>query len=382
MQTGHNPVDPSYVNVTRHKKWVIPWMEDDPDLSAPQLWVNRTLEHMEDAKKYGCSGLLGIHWRTKSTGPQISAMSQKSWTPELTSQQFWYNWANASFGSEVAGAAAAVFESIDSFLMPTVVSWSGGPGSISATCDPKRATKFAFVDTLQSLERTVNGDVHAARLHYWVKLFEYMRGIADFSCAYLDFNTALAKAQAGATPAAKQQLAETLALPARIAMIANATVLITALQQTLSDVGGLGTYMNVESRSFIHAIQEQTAPLSALLQKPLPPAALPPTTYSGPARMVVPTLRSTLDRGEVFHLRVMVLSAQPCSQVVIKTQALGGDGTYGDTLPFTNVGRSVFEVNIPGLTSDFEYYVEANCGSTNVLFPPGAPTNSQSIVVM
>ena len=37
-------------NVTKHPKWAIPWMEDDPDLTASQLWVNRTLMHMEDAK--------------------------------------------------------------------------------------------------------------------------------------------------------------------------------------------------------------------------------------------------------------------------------------------------------------------------------------------
>lgn len=29
-------------------------MEDDPGLTAPELWVNRTLEHMEDAHTYGC----------------------------------------------------------------------------------------------------------------------------------------------------------------------------------------------------------------------------------------------------------------------------------------------------------------------------------------
>ena len=52
LNTGHDPVDPAYVNVTRHAKWVIPWMEDDPTLTQPQLWVNRTLQHMEDAAKY------------------------------------------------------------------------------------------------------------------------------------------------------------------------------------------------------------------------------------------------------------------------------------------------------------------------------------------
>ena len=60
-------------------------MEDDPGLTAPEIWVNRTLQHMEDAQKYNCSGLLGIHWRTGVTSPQISAMAQKSWNSTLNS---------------------------------------------------------------------------------------------------------------------------------------------------------------------------------------------------------------------------------------------------------------------------------------------------------
>ena len=61
MAVGNTAVDPAYVNITKHDKWAIPWMEDDPGLTAPQLWINRTLQHMEDAKKYQCQGLLGIH---------------------------------------------------------------------------------------------------------------------------------------------------------------------------------------------------------------------------------------------------------------------------------------------------------------------------------
>ena len=98
LNTGHSPVDPAYQNVTRHAKWVIPWMEDDPDMTAPQLWVNRTLQHMEDAKTYGASGLLGIHWRTRAISPQIAAMAQKSWQPELKSGEFWGSWCTSTFG--------------------------------------------------------------------------------------------------------------------------------------------------------------------------------------------------------------------------------------------------------------------------------------------
>lgn len=54
MDVGNTPVDPAYENITRHNKWVIPWMEDDPGLTAPQLWVNRTLEHMNAAESCVC----------------------------------------------------------------------------------------------------------------------------------------------------------------------------------------------------------------------------------------------------------------------------------------------------------------------------------------
>jgi hypothetical protein len=80
MDVGNTPVDPAYQNVTRHAKMAIPWvcavllcrdavlmnpvlqMEDDPGLTAPEIWLNRTLDHMEEAAQYNCSGLLGIHW--------------------------------------------------------------------------------------------------------------------------------------------------------------------------------------------------------------------------------------------------------------------------------------------------------------------------------
>lgn len=71
-------MDPAYANITNHKKWAIPWMEDDPGLTGVQLWVNRTLMHANDAQIYGCDGLLGIHWRTHSIAPQVTAMARRA----------------------------------------------------------------------------------------------------------------------------------------------------------------------------------------------------------------------------------------------------------------------------------------------------------------
>ena len=69
----------------------------------PQLWVNRTLEHMLEAKAYNCSGLMGIHWRTGVTSPAIAAMALHSWNASLVSADFWADWAVTSFGNVGCG---------------------------------------------------------------------------------------------------------------------------------------------------------------------------------------------------------------------------------------------------------------------------------------
>ena len=38
-QVGHAPVEPGFAKVKGRPKWAIPWMEDDPALISPQLWV-------------------------------------------------------------------------------------------------------------------------------------------------------------------------------------------------------------------------------------------------------------------------------------------------------------------------------------------------------
>eukprot|EP00656_Telonema_subtile_P000400 TRINITY_DN10184_c0_g1_i4.p1 TRINITY_DN10184_c0_g1~~TRINITY_DN10184_c0_g1_i4.p1 ORF type:complete len:491 (+),score=118.53 TRINITY_DN10184_c0_g1_i4:185-1657(+) len=376
LNTGHSPVDPSYQNVTRHAKWAIPWMEDDPTLTQPQLWVNRTLEHMEDAAKYGCTGLLGIHWRTRATGPQISAMAQKSWKPGLTSQQFWVDWAAAQFGSDATQSAkiAALFQGVDSTLMPIVVVWAGGPGQMTPKCFD--SSQFDFVDQLARLAPT-SGLLNQARFDYWLSSFRYMRAIASTDCAWLESNTAMAAVAAGKSPTQQKQLAEILGLPARVRLVANLTVMMEQLQHTLSTPGELGTYMNIESHSLLQLLATD---LEAYLGAPLPAEAMPPRVYSGEARLVVPTVRNTAERALPVSWRALVLGSG-CSGVQVKVRALGSSGEFS-TIQFRNVGRSVYELTAEAASlpdQDFEYYIEA-VGGCGAMFPPGSPLVTQSVV--
>jgi hypothetical protein len=78
-QVGYTPVDAGFAEVQGRSKWAIPWMEDDPALSSPQLWVGRMRRDAADALRYGCDGLMGIHWRTRALGPNVSALAQAAW---------------------------------------------------------------------------------------------------------------------------------------------------------------------------------------------------------------------------------------------------------------------------------------------------------------
>ncbi|MBN2021985.1 MAG: hypothetical protein JW809_04260 [Pirellulales bacterium] len=87
-EVGHAPVEPGLARVEGRPKWAIPWLEDDPAMIIPQLWAGRMREDAALARRYGCTGLLGIHWRTRVLGPNVSALAhaawdQQGWNPDL-----------------------------------------------------------------------------------------------------------------------------------------------------------------------------------------------------------------------------------------------------------------------------------------------------------
>ena len=81
-QVGYTPVDAGFKEVAGRSKWAIPWMEDDPALTSPQLWVGRMRRDAADALRYGCDGLMGIHWRTRVLGPNVSALAHAGWNQQ------------------------------------------------------------------------------------------------------------------------------------------------------------------------------------------------------------------------------------------------------------------------------------------------------------
>ena len=52
-EVGKAPVDPMFARIDGRSKWAIPWLEDDPALTSPQLWAGRMRKDAVDALAYG-----------------------------------------------------------------------------------------------------------------------------------------------------------------------------------------------------------------------------------------------------------------------------------------------------------------------------------------
>jgi hypothetical protein len=370
---------------------------------SPQLWVGRMRKDAADARAYGCTGLLGIHWRTRVLGPNVSALAkaawdQHAWNPAdwpaargpsrsrdryLPSADFYADWARVQFGDEVADAAAAIFTKIDGQL-PRPSDWVNGPGGIKP--DPRPwadvAKDYAFVDQLAQLESKVQGAGSRERFLYWLDTFRYLRSSAQVNCTWARFNAALAKVKAEKNPEAQKRLARELALPVRKELVAQVAEMHKYLLATVSTTGEMGNVTNCQQHNLPYLLTKPGEELARLLGEPLPADAVPSSQYQGEPRLVVPFVRTSLAAGEPLRLTVIVLGAKPSDAGVYWRRL--GPGPF-TKVPLQHVARGVYQVTLPAEASkaDFEYYVQATtAGGAKLSFPAAAPSLNQSVVVV
>ena len=67
-----SPENQIFAKIEHRPKWAITWLEDVPNLLGVQLWAGRMLRDAVDAHRYGCEGLMGIHWRRSILAPNRS----------------------------------------------------------------------------------------------------------------------------------------------------------------------------------------------------------------------------------------------------------------------------------------------------------------------
>ncbi|MBN2581215.1 MAG: hypothetical protein JXB10_19695 [Pirellulales bacterium] len=399
---GNTPVEPGFARVHGRPKWAIPWMEDDPGMTMPQLWAGRMRRDAADALAYGCTGLMGIHWRTEIIGPNVSALAKAAWDQSwnvpsgkdsqnspakekprfLPAGDFYADWAVANFGPHAAVEIAAIFSRLDGRL-PRPADWVTGPGSIRPDDRPWETVikDYLFVDELEAAGDKVEGPGNRQRYEYWLDVMRLLRSIAHVRCDWGLYHAAIEQVEAEKDPEIQKKLARESALPLRIALVGTFAEMHRHLLNSIHTPGEMGNVANWQTQTLPVVLTKPGEELEKLLGGPLPPEAQPLKTYTGRPRLFVPTVRTVLQAGEPLKLTVIILGGAPRDAALYWRPLGTGEFTK---IPLAHVARAVYTVTLPpeAVRNDLEYYLRATVGDQPVFYPAAAPAASQTVVVV
>ena len=405
-QVGHAPDEPGFANVTGRPKWVIPWVENDPDLTAPQPWAARMRYDAVDARRLGCTGLLGIHWRTKILAANFAALAaaawDQSWAPEnfnpppadsknpnamrgraMPVEDFYVDFARASFGEEVAVPAGKILARIDGVNLPEPATWTHGPGGIKPEKTPwaELKSRYSFVDELAGLREKLQGAGNRERFDYWLDTYRYMAALAEAGAVRGELDRAMAVIAKEKDDLKRKELArEALRLRTELARIWER--MLSHLIAATDTPGELGTIANIEqhNRKQMKFLDFHDEALAKALGSPLPDAIEVSKAYTGAARIIVPTVRTLAAKGEALQLKVMAVDREPVRNVTLYWKLLGKSSFR--KVAARHIARSVYNVTLPSLNADVEYYIQAETAEgKSLVWPATAPPLSQTVVM-
>jgi hypothetical protein len=414
QQVGFAPVDPGFAKVTGRPLWAIPWMEDDPALTSMQLWAGRMRADAADALAYGCTGLIGIHWRTKTLQTTVSALAQAGWktaafdsqrvTPaeadsnfmrksrDLPIADFYADWAQAQFGSGVADSMAKMMTGLDGqevsinkgggkkTRLPRQGDWTGPGGVVLDSVSwETRAPDYAFIDRIESWRVNVKGAGNLERFDYWLNFFKYHRAFGKFACALGETERLLKKlekpGQTDTGSYADQFISQ------RIKLVEVINEALGYLLAYASTPGDLGTIANWEQHLLTYNVDSQAARIEKLTGRKLPPEALPSMEQLKIKKLMVPTVRTVLEKGENLEVTIIAYGFVPANPILDYRPL--GNPNYNN-VPFKLVKNGVYKAVIPAslITGDFEYHIMTGDSDSAIsLWPATSGKMDQTVVV-
>jgi hypothetical protein len=299
---------------------------------------------------------------------------------------FYRDFARASFGTGAADAIGEVFARIDGTNLPVPSVWVDGPGDIKRNPEPwsRVSARYGFVGQLEALRTKVRGAANLERFDYWLWQFRAMRAIGELGCTAGALDREVEALKATRDERARRERATQAALPLRLRLAELWEQLLGDEIAGAASSGELGTIANLEQRSRVHQrlLDRHDAFLAEALGGPLPAAATPSASYRGPARIVVPTVRTSAAPGESLRVRVLLISGKPRGDAVLCWRSVG-EREYR-RIPLRPVARWVNEADLPPLDPKApiaEYHVEAVLDGGPVRWPASDTGRDQTLVL-
>jgi hypothetical protein len=299
---------------------------------------------------------------------------------------FYEDFARANFGADAAAEMGKIFTRIDGTALPVPCGWIDGPGDILRNAEPwaKVSAQYEFVAQFEALRERVRGVANLERYDYWLNQFRAMRLIGELGCTAGALDREVTALGAVGDLKIRRERAAQGALALRVHLAELWTQLLRTEIAGANGPAELGTIASLEQRSRVHQklLDKHDTFLTAALGEALPPAAQPSSAYAGPARIIVPTVRTSVAVGEGLRLRVLLVAEKSAADAVLCWRA-AGEREYR-RVPLRPVARWVHEVTLPPLDPKkplLEYHLEAELDGAAVRWPASDVGMDQTLVL-
>jgi hypothetical protein len=410
-QLGWDPIDEAFGNLGTRERWPIPWLEDDPSMWFPQLHVSRFEMDMQRAQDFGCTGILGIHWRHRIIDPVAGYFSRRTWSNPLTTEDHYLHYARSqSSDSDRAEQLADWFADVDRNhrLLST---WTGRVNQRGSAVTQEFSGDYgeafrietgqdiatAFAAQQESALRVL-GNLYAQtpadtleheRLGYWygqstfvdqyTRAWQTGRLLQDFLA------TAYKKRDKG-EPITSDNV-ESSALPLWLKLLQHMREAVLLYQRTVATRSDLGTLASIHNKFVRIAAYRLKASLLEFIDT-LPPdavAALQAALAHDSAcrgRVIVPTRPSRLKAGESVHITAIAPGTAEIAQIYLECRDIDTGDMSRHLLE--NVGRRTYAARMlmpPTTTTGLEYRVVVEFLDVAGPFIRSAPVNGFYTIV-
>ena len=376
-------------------------------------------------KKINCGG--NIYKKFLADLPERKGGDKPKRDRDLSAVDFYKDWCLAQFGPEISDELADFFVSIDGnegdysknlrdARIPRPAVWYGGPGGIKPNENPWEEVKkdYDFVDKFAVMRPEIKGNGNLNRFDYWLNNFRYLRALGELGCIRGELDKAMKEIEIQVTgdgdPPDQNQNMEgrcpqrpnqnnnqvtedgdppvKYALELRIKLARLWEEMMTYQLAVTDTPGAMGTIANLElhvrknahkpTPYFLNCYDEKLAKISG---KALPKEIYPTKKYLGEPRIIVPTKRSKVKKGEKLAVKVIILDNKTAKKASLFWRELGKNKF--NKINLKHIARAVYSAELPPLNKTIEYYIKAKTADgKKLIWPATAPELNQTVVVI
>ena len=411
---GWDPTSEEYGKLEGRERWPIPWLEDDPGMWQPQFHVDRFVRDMNLAEKYGCQGLMGIHWRHRIMDVDAGFQSANSWDVGVTPTQFFQRFAAAQARAPRASDLAKILEDTDRDRL-ILCSWTGkiqnGHSEVNEYGgdysegfkfwmhhEPSEGVKKSQAEVarqLRALTDAASSPAEHERLNYLARFVEFLTPYSTTWSLANHLNLQLQQAselKKAGKPEEARRLVQEEVVPQWLKMAPLVREVFLDYQEIVStrnDLGQLASMHNKYERLALYRLRASMKEFLGELPPEVERAFAESRRADGKAapRAFVPTRPTVLRKGERVRITVVVPGPAKVVRATLFTRAQETQAWSPSPMKLEQRRTYTAELQWRETTGTLlDYYVaaevEADGAKKTLTAPPEAPRRFNTVTLV